>query len=59
MNMVGIHMVEGIDMVEERLSNHRLEVVGMDKGDSDMGEDMTVEVEVVGREHECVVLARH
>jgi hypothetical protein len=32
---------------------------GMDREDSDMREDMTVEVEVVKREHESVVLAMH
>jgi hypothetical protein len=55
MNMVGIHMVEveGIKMVEERPSNHQPEVEGMDR------EDMMVEVEVVEREHEDVVLTRH
>jgi hypothetical protein len=31
----------------------------IDREDSDMGEDMTVEVEVVKREHEGVVLAMH
>jgi hypothetical protein len=31
----------------------------MDREDIDMVEDMTVEVEVVEREHEGVVLARH
>jgi hypothetical protein len=48
MNIVSIHMmeVEGMDMVEESPSNHRPEV------------DM-VEVEVVEREHEGVVLTRH
>jgi hypothetical protein len=32
---------------------------GMDREDSDMREDMMVEVEVVKREHEGVVLAMH
>jgi hypothetical protein len=61
MNMAGIHMVEleGMDRVEERPSNHRLEVEGIDREDIDMVEDMTVEVEVVKREHEGVVLVRH
>jgi hypothetical protein len=61
MDIVGIHMVdvEGMDMVKERMSNHRSKVEGMDREDSDMGEDMTVEVEVVEREHEGVVLAMH
>jgi hypothetical protein len=31
----------------------------MDKEDSDMREDMTVEVEVIEREHEGVVLVSH
>jgi hypothetical protein len=31
----------------------------MDKEDSGIGEDMTIEVEVVEREHEGVVLVRH
>jgi hypothetical protein len=39
--------------------NHRPNVEGMDRDDSDMGEDMMVEVEVVEREHENIVLARH
>jgi hypothetical protein len=56
MDMVGIHMV---DMVEEHSSNHRLEVEGIDREDSDMGEDKTVEVEVVEREHKIMVLPRH
>jgi hypothetical protein len=30
MDMMGIHMLEGIGMVEERLSNERPEVEGMD-----------------------------
>jgi hypothetical protein len=38
--------------------NHRSKLKGMDREDSDMGEDMTVEVDVVGREPEDVVLAR-
>jgi hypothetical protein len=48
-----------MDMVEVRPSNHRLEVEGMDRVDSDIGENMTVEVEVVEREHEGMVLVRH
>jgi hypothetical protein len=48
MNMAGIHMVE------ERPSNHRSEVEGIDREDSDM-----VEVDVVEREHEGVVLMMH
>jgi hypothetical protein len=56
MNMAGIHMVEveGMDMVEKRPSNHRPEMDGIDREDSDM-----VEVEVVEREYEGVVLTRH
>jgi hypothetical protein len=34
-------------------------VEDMDKEDSSIGEDMTIEVEVVEREHEGVVLVRH
>jgi hypothetical protein len=34
-------------------------VEDMDKEDSSIGEDMTIEVEVVEREHESVVLVRH
>jgi hypothetical protein len=48
-----------MNMVEERPSNHRLEVEGIDIKDSDMGEDMTIEIDVIEREHEDVVLARH
>jgi hypothetical protein len=48
-----------MDMVKEHPSNHRPEVEGIDREDTDMGEDMTVEVEVVEREHEGVVLVRH
>jgi hypothetical protein len=50
---------EGIDMVEERSSNHQSEVKGIDREDIDMVEDMTVEVEMVEREHEDLVLVRH
>jgi hypothetical protein len=39
--------------------NHRPDVEGMDMKDSDMGEDMTAEVDVVERELEGVMLARH
>jgi hypothetical protein len=56
MDMVDKHMVY---MVEECLSNHRPEVEGIDRNDSDIGEDVTVEVEVVEREHESMVLIRH
>jgi hypothetical protein len=47
--------VEGMDTVEEQyhLMNHRPDVDGMDR------KDMTVEVEVVEREPEGVVLVRH
>jgi hypothetical protein len=48
-----------MDMVEERSLNHQLEVESIDREDNDMWEDMTIEVEVVEREHEGVVLARH
>jgi hypothetical protein len=69
MNMVEEHYhltnhrpeVEDMDMVEEHYHpiNHRSAVVGMDREDSGMRKDMTVEVEVVEREHEGVVLMRH
>jgi hypothetical protein len=61
MNIMGIYMVEveGMDIVDERPSSHRLEVEDMDRGDSDMGEDMTIEIKMVEREHEGVVLMRH
>jgi hypothetical protein len=51
----------GMDMVKEHYHpmNHPLEVEGIDREDSDMEEDMTVKVEVVEREHEGMVLARH
>jgi hypothetical protein len=51
----------GMDTVEEyyHLMNHRPEVKGMDKEDSGMWEDVTVEVEVVEREHGGVMLTRH
>jgi hypothetical protein len=53
--------VEGMDTVEEHfhLMNHRPEVVGMDTVDTGMGEDRAAELEVVEREPEDVVLARH
>jgi hypothetical protein len=53
--------VASIDMVDEHYHpmNHRLEVEGIDREDSSMRKDMMVEVEVVGREPEGVVLARH
>jgi hypothetical protein len=54
--MMGIYMVEveGMHTVEEPTLNHRPDVEGIDREDSDM-----VEVDVVEREHEGVVLARH
>jgi hypothetical protein len=62
-NMAGSHKVEVEDMdtVEEffYLMNHRLEVEGIDMVDNGMGEDRTAELEVVEREPEGVVLARH
>jgi hypothetical protein len=53
--------VEVIDMVENHFHpmNHRPEVEGMDTMDTDMGEDIAVELEVVERESEGVVLMRH
>jgi hypothetical protein len=38
--------------------NHQPEVEGMDREDSGMGKDVTVEVEVVEREPKGMVLAR-
>jgi hypothetical protein len=62
MNMMGINMMEvgGMDTVEKHYHpiNHRPKVKGMDRKDSDTG-DMTVEVEVIEREPEGVVLTRH
>jgi hypothetical protein len=59
-NMVCINMVEVdvMDTVEEHFHsmNHGPEVEGMDTG---MGENRAVELEVVEREPEGVVLARH
>jgi hypothetical protein len=51
----------GMDMVEKHYHpiNHWLEVESIDKEDSDTREDMTVDVEVVEREHDGVVLVRH
>jgi hypothetical protein len=68
MNMTGIQMVEGMDMVEERPPKERPKVEGMDMKDHpfkerpevegiDIVEDMTTVV--VEREHEDVVLMRH
>jgi hypothetical protein len=53
--------VGSMDTVEEyyHLMNHWSEVQGMDREDSGMGEDMTVELEVIERENESVVLMRH
>jgi hypothetical protein len=68
MDMAGIHMmkVECMDMVEERPSKERLEVEDMDMAKDMMVEDLMVEdltvevnVEVVEREHEGMVLAKH
>jgi hypothetical protein len=61
MDMVGIHIVEveGMDIMEEHPSNHRPEVENLDREDCAIREDKTVEVEVVEREHEGVVLVRH
>jgi hypothetical protein len=52
---------ECMNMVEEHYHpmNHRLEVESIDREDSDMKEDMMVEVDVVERAHEDVVLERH
>jgi hypothetical protein len=53
--------VEGMDTTEqhEHPMNHRPEVEDMDREDNDMWEDMMVELKVVERERECVVLVRH
>jgi hypothetical protein len=53
--------VEGMDTVEEHYHsiNHRPEVEGMDREDSGMGENMIVELEVVERDPEGMVLVRH
>jgi hypothetical protein len=53
--------VEGMDMVEEHFHpmNHRPEVEGIDTVDTDMGEDRAAELEVVEREPEGTVMARH
>jgi hypothetical protein len=62
MDMAGIHMVKVkcMDMVEERSSKERAEVEDMMVEDFTV-EDLTVEVnvEVVEREHEGMVLAKH
>jgi hypothetical protein len=57
-NMTGTYMmeVEDMDIVEERSSKPRLEVEGIDMIEDTMAE---VDVEVVEREHEGVVLVKH
>jgi hypothetical protein len=69
MYMAGIHMVEGVRMVEERLLKEWPEVEGIDTEEErppkecsevkgmDMVEDMMAAVDE--REHDAVVLARH
>jgi uncharacterized protein YhfF len=56
--MTGTYMmeVEDMDIVEERSSKPRLEVEGIDMIEDTMAE---VDVEVVEREHEGVVLVKH
>jgi hypothetical protein len=53
--------VEGMDMEEElyHRMNHQPEVEGIDREDSVMWEDMMVELNLVERELEGVVLMRH
>jgi hypothetical protein len=53
--------VEGMDTVEEHfhLMNHRPKVEGINMVDTGLGEDRAAELEVVEREPEGVVLARH
>jgi hypothetical protein len=53
--------VEGMHTVEEHFHpmNHRPEVEGMDTVDNGMWEDRAIELEVVEREPEGVVLVRH
>jgi hypothetical protein len=53
--------VEGTDTVEEHKHpmNHRPEVEGTDREDNGIGENMMVEVKVVEREREGVMLVRH
>jgi hypothetical protein len=53
--------VDGMDTVEEHfhLMNHRPEVESIDTMDTGMGEDRADELEVVEREPEGAVLARH
>jgi hypothetical protein len=63
MNMVGNNIVEVDDMdtMEEHFHpmNHRPEVESMDMMDTSVGEDRVAELEVVEREPEGAVLARH
>jgi hypothetical protein len=63
MNMVDSNILEvdGMDTVEEYFHpmNHLSEVEGMDMVNTDMWEDRAVELEVVERESEGVVLTRH
>jgi hypothetical protein len=63
MNMVGSHKVEveGMDTMEEHFHpmNHRPEDEGIYTVDSGMGEDRRAELEVVEREPDGMVLARH
>jgi uncharacterized protein YhfF len=56
--MTGTYMmeVEDMDIVEERSSKPRLEVEGIDMIEDTMAE---VDLEVVEREHEGVVLVKH
>jgi hypothetical protein len=53
--------VVGMYTVEEHFHpmNHRSEVAGMNTVDTGMGEDRAAELEVVEREPEDAVLARH
>jgi hypothetical protein len=53
--------VEGTDTVEKHfhLMNHRPDVEGMDTVDTGMGKDRAVELEVVEREPEGMVLVSH
>jgi hypothetical protein len=48
-----------MDMVEERPLSHRPDVEGIDSEDTDIEEDMTIEVEVVEKEHNGMVLTTH
>jgi hypothetical protein len=53
--------VEGMDTVEEHFHpmNHRPKVEGINMVDTGLGEDRAAELEVVEREPEGMVLARH